>query len=415
MLVTRRAMLGLAGAVAVGVPGRLALGLAGPGPPPATDPDAGDMAAVAGANRRFGFDLYGQLRTTGGNLFFSPCSISIALAMTFAGARGETAAQMASALRLPMQDERLHRAGARVLRDLAGPGAGRRNALHVVNALWPHIDLQLESEFDRVTRRLYGAGLARVDFRAPEAARATINAWVEEQTRQRIADLLPEGSITSYTRLVLTSAIYFKGRWRAAFSEALTRPAPFTDAAGRTADVPLMHQRGTFRYVESAMVQGLELPYAGDAISMLVLLPRRADGLPALERALSAARVTEWTAALTPREVEVALPRFTMTSRFALKPALGHLGMPLAFSDRADFSGMAAAPPLKVDDVYHQAFVEVNESGTEAAAATGVVVSTRSFRPPAPVFRADHPFVVLIRDHRTDSLLFAGRLAQPRA
>jgi serpin B len=377
----------------------------------------GDEAALVRGNAGFTFDLYARLRGREGNVFFSSYSISNALAMTYAGARGSTATQMASALHFPFAGERLHRASGQVIRELNG---SRGVELHVANALWTQAGFPIAPDFQAIARDSYGAGVPQLDFRrTPETARTAINAWVEQQTRDRIKDLVPEGAVTADTRLVLTNAIYFKGAWMRPFPAAETRTGTFAVSAGRAiGGVPLMNRRGGFRYLDGGSFQALELPYEAGDLSMVVFLPRRVDGLAELEQSLTAARVTEWLAGMTPDDVAVTLPRFKVIAQFELKRALTELGMPLAFSPgQADFSGIAQGVPLGLSTVIHKAFVEVNEKGTEAAAATGAVIALTSARIPREpkVFRADHPFFFVIRDNQTGTLLFAGRVVNPAA
>jgi len=399
----------------------LAIGVAGVahGGGPTNDrsgPSADAQSAQVKGNTEFCFNLYAKLRDRDGNLFFSPYSMSTALAMTSAGARGPTADQMVSTLHLPPGGDRLHQAFGQLNQRVTRAGSARKNELAVANALWSQAGLRILPGFQRITRDLYGAGLQTVDFaRAPEKARATINAWVEQQTQDRIKDLVPEGAIATDTRLVVTNAVYFKGAWRRAFSESRTRSEAFTLSSGRTVSVPMMSQDAVFPYFEGEAFQALALPYAGDELSMIAILPRNADGLAQLENTLTEARVADWLARMTERPVDVRFPRFKITAQFQLMPTLSDLGMPLAFSPgRADFSGIAASVPLYVSDVLHKAYVEVTEKGTEAAAATGAVMVLSSAQPPpSTVFRADHPFVFFIRDNQTGSILFAGRVADP--
>jgi serpin B len=319
-----------------------------------------------------------------------------------------------------MGGARLHRAFAAVNGEVNRAGAKGPSELLVANALWTQVGLATVPAFQSTVKTLYGGALTPLDFRkAPEASRRTINAWVEQQTRDRIKDLVPEGAINPDTRVVLTNAIYFKGAWRYAFPEKATRNEAFMVSAATTArDVPLMRQRRTFPYLDGGSFQALELPYGAGEQSMIVFLPRKLDGLADLEKTLSAARLAVWLGQLSPRDVDVTLPRFKVTAEFQLKDALTTLGMPIAFSSGADFSGMATGEPLALSAVIHKAFVDVNEKGTEAAAATGAMISTTSARLPEPEpvqFRADHPFFFVIRDNGTGSLLFAGRLVDPRA
>ena len=390
---------------------------AGAGGGKAAEPDG---AALVKGNSEFAFDLYARLRARDGNLFFSSYSISSALAMTYAGARGPTATQMAAALRFPMDGDRLHRSFAKVNGDVNGARAKGGAELQIANALWTQMGLAPLPAFQATVKNLYGAGLTPLDFkRAPEKARIAINAWVEQQTRDLIKEAVPEGVLNSDTRVVLTNAIYFKGKWKYAFPQAATRNDKFTLATGKAiGDVPLMSQQGAFRYLDAGTFQALELPYDANQQSMIVFLPKRADGLAELEKSLTSARVTDWLAGMTDHEVYVTLPRFKATAEFQLKDALRDLGMALAFSPReADFSGIATAKPLWLSAVIHKAHVDVSEKGTEAAAATGVVIQTVSAYGPREkieVFRADHPFFFVIRDNATGSLLFAGRLVNPQ-
>jgi serpin B len=300
----------------------------------------------------------------------------------------------------------------------AGPGLGPAGAdrLSVANALWGQRDYGFLESFQKTIREHYGAALHEVDFRnATEAARRTINAWVEEQTQEKIRDLIPSGVLDARTRLVLTSAIYFYGTWASPFREAMTRVEDFHTGPQSKVTVPLMHQTGRFGYLDGDSFQALELPYQDRERSLVVLLPKAIDGLGALEARLSAESLGDWIGRLQTREVVVALPRFRLTEEFELSRVLATLGMPLAFSDHADFSGMnGGKDPLQIAAVLHKAFVDVNEAGTEAAAATAVVAKTAAFLPESPrIFRADHPFVFLIRDRRTGFLMFLGRLSRP--
>jgi serpin B len=377
-----------------------------------------DESAQVRGNSEFAFDLYGRLRARDGNVFFSPYSISSALAMTYAGARGPTATQMATVLRFPFEGDRLHRSLAAVTGKVKA--AARHADLRVANALWPQAGFPITADFQSIAQRRYGAGLESLDFRrAPEKARVTINTWVEQQTDDRIKELLPEGVLTPSTGLVLTNAIYFKGVWKHAFLESATRKEKFILSTGQEiSDVPLMSQSRSLRYLDGGSFQALELPYAADELSMILFLPRTVDGLPKLESSLTATRLADWLARMTTQEVDVTLPRFKVTAEFRLDQALADLGMPLAFSaGQADFSGIAKDVPLSLSAVIHKAYVDVNEKGTEAAAATGAVVRVTSavVRPPRPVFRADHPFFFIIRDNGTGSTLFAGRVVNPQA
>lgn len=408
--VTRRIVLGLLGTAL------LPQGRAGA----AGNPPEADRDKLVRGNSEFALDLYARLPATQGNAFFSPYSISTALALTYAGARGATAGEMAKALRFPLEPGRLHPAFASLVREIKGTGKKRASELSTANALWSRKGHPFVADFQRIARTSYEAALEEVDFKgAPESARRTINAWVERQTQDRIKDLLREGTVETDTVLVLTNAIYFKGAWLHRFHEQGTQPGDFAlGAKGTARNVPLMRQHESHRYLDGGTFQALELPYDANEMSMIVFLPRRADGLAEFEKTLSAARLTDWLARMTDHNVDVTLPRFKVTASVNLKEPLTDLGMPLAFSrDRADFSGVVKVRPVCVSAVVHKAYVDVNEKGTEAAAATGVTMVQTSASPPKPraVFRADHPFFFLIRDHRTGSILFAGRLTEPPA
>jgi serpin B len=376
--------------------------------------DIGTSAVVKG-NNRFGFELYHQLSGKDGNLFLSPYSISTALAMTSAGARGETAEQMQHVLHFPPQNE-LHAALAQVMQELNAGGAKKGYQLSVANALWGASNCAFRPEFLKLVKDNYGADLTNLDFtRDAEGARQTINSWVEKATNDKIKDLIGQGVLTARTRLVLTDAIYFKGKWDVPFRKDRTKDEPFRTSGGDKPKAPLMHQTARFRYANLDDYQALEMPYAGREMALLVLLPKK-DDLAGLEKKLTSELVDDAVGKLEPGEVAVSLPRFKTTAQFELSHTLADMGMPLAFSGHADFSGMTtSAEPLAISEVIHKAFVDVNEEGTEAAAATAITVTRASVaRPmPIPVFRADHPFVYVIRDVRNGSVLFLGRCADP--
>ena len=312
------------------------------------------------------------------------------------------------------------KAGMAEIRYKERAGQGKTNGVELAqaNGLWAQKDYKFRKEyFDLVTQN-YGAGVENLDFKgATEEARKTINAWVEKQTKDKVKELLTPGIITQLTRLVLTNAIYFKGEWETQFEKGKTKNEAFTMADGTKADVPTMHGKLEASYGEGEGFQMLELPYKGRELSMVVYLPNKADGIAELEGKLTAGDFAArkfggelWR--LHSREVEVALPKFKMTSEFRLDETLKAMGMKDAFGD-ADFSGMTGGKELSIGAVVHKAYVEVNEEGTEAAAATAVVMEGRAATA-VPVFRADHPFLFVIRDVRTGSVLFMGRVMDPR-
>jgi serpin B len=386
----------------------------------AVDPEL--LELVAG-NTAFALDLYRQL-TAGhtGNLFFSPHSVSTALAMTYAGAADETARQMAGTLHYTLPGERLHAAFERLARSLdarADAGAdteqGQRFQLSVANALWPQRDFRFTDAFLRVQREDYGAEPRPLDFmNDARGARRTINAWVAEQTRDRIPELLPPGVPDSDTRLVLTNAVYFNASWALAFPEHATQDGPFHAPSGDVT-VPLMRVTAHMAWGRSRGVTAVDIPYVGRSVAMTVLLPDPGE-LAELERELDAGRLAALLGTLEPTELDLTLPRFASGSALSLVEPLQALGMTAPFqSDSADFSGMTGRRDLFLDAVIHQANLNVDEAGTEAAAATAVVASIVSLRPQPepPRIVVDRPFVYLIRDLDTGAVLFMGRLVDP--
>ena len=392
--------------------GGLAASAAGPLPGPAAT-----VPSVVEANTAFALDLYSGLKAGDGNLFFSPYSISTCLAMTYTGARGQTEKQMARVLHFDAPAAKINASFGELQRQVTA-GANRSGMeLRIANGLWAQAGKPFLPEFLDPVQRGYQARLERVDFKTgAEAARLAINSWVAGQTENRIPDLLPPGSLLANTRLVLANAIYFKGVWAKPFEKAGTSPQPFFLAAGGQVLAPLMHHADEVRYLENDRFQAVELPYSGGQLSLVVLLPREHNGYAGLERELTPAFLSQSLAPMRNQRVEIFLPRFKMQFGAELKGVLSRLGMPDAFSPDSDFSGMDATHLLYISEVFHKAWVELNEEGTEAAAATGVVVATRAMvqRPrEVPVFRADHPFVFLIRDTQSGSVLFLGRLTNP--
>jgi len=374
-----------------------------------------DAQTVAKGNTAFALDLYGRLGQKPGNLFFSPYSISTALAMVYGGARGQTAEQMQDVLHLGLVPERLHPACGALVERINAPPEKDAYKLSVGNALWGQQGYPFVPAYLDLTRRHYGAGFRQIDFRTdPDGARKIINTWVEKQTQKKITDLFKPGVINGMTRLVLANAIYFKGNWAEQFKKADTRDAPFLVAPDKKVQAPLMFRKKRFGHMKGKGFQALRMPYEGKNLSMVVLLPDKVDGLPALEKKLSAESLRQWLRQMRWREVRVFLPRFKMTSEFSLSGTLAAMGMPDAFIDgKADLSGINGSRDLFIQAVVHKAFIDVNEEGTEAAAATGITVGATSVPPPPTVFRADHPFLFMIVDQRTGSLLFMGRVVDP--
>ncbi|WP_336343428.1 serpin family protein [Halalkalicoccus ordinarius] len=425
----RRTLL-LSGA-ALALAGCLGSGSGGSGGP-GTDPDAEPttdldvseetLESLVEGNTRFAFDLYDYLRgSETGNLLASPYSVSVALAMTYAGAREETETQIAEAMRFSLEEE-IHPAFAALYHELDARSEVETDdeesdpfELATANAAWGLESYPYREEYLELVERYYGAGFRTVDFEGdPEGAREEINDWVAGRTEERIDDLLPEGSIDELTRLVLTNALFFRATWAEPFEEERTEDAPFTALDGATEDVPIMRRDGSFPYTEVGGHQVIDLPYVGEEVGMVVVLPAEGE-FERIEAGLDVGRFSTLDDALEPREGTIALPRFGFESGFALEEALSALGMEVAFDEReANFDGIAPLEELDgnlyVDDVYHDTFIAVDEEGTEAAAATGVVIREESA--PADPFEmiVDRPFLFAIRDRPTGSVLFLGRV-----
>jgi serpin B len=390
--------------------------------------DAGDhrvgiqkpqTAAVVQGSNQFAFELYGRMRADQGNLFFSPTSISTALAMTLAGASEDTAAQMAKALHVEIPKEQLDAAMRDLLTSWKSNEKKQGYQLSVANRLWAQTGQPFLPAYLAVTRTDYGAELARLDFaHNAEQSRQTINQWVEDQTAGKIKDLILSASQLSGARLVLTNAVYFKGDWTDPFKKSRTKDADFHLSPQQAVKAPLMHTRHALRYAAIDGLQVLELPYGDRSLSLIALLPAKKDGLAELEERLTFENWQNWTRRLVSQEVVVFLPRFKTSTQFELNSLLQSVGITSAFNPKAaDFSGMTGGRDLYISAVLHKAYVDVNEEGTEAAAATGIIMRPTAVRMPnphePPVFRADHPFVFAIRDNRNGAVLFIGRLADP--
>ena len=384
------------------------------------DSNSVDMNQVVAGNSEFALDLYARLRTGEGNVFFSPYSISAALAMTYAGARAETASQIAHTLHLDLPMDhlyQLHPVFSELKTNLDAVQKKGQVRLAVANSLWPQTGFDFRQDYLTLCEDYYGAAIVPVDFAEhAEAARTKINDWVSDKTNEKIPELIKPGMLDRGNRLVLVDAIYFKGDWHSKFDGADTQDEPFHISAGASVTARLMRQTEDFGYAEFPDLQVLEMPYAGYQISMVVLLPRSVDGLTNLEAQLTPENLKSWTTQLGSRKVHVFFPSFTFRSQFLLADTLSAMGMPDAFDGfKADFSGMDGRKDLFISRVIHEAYVRVDEKGTEAAAATGVVMELAMVASPReiPVFRADHPFLFLIRDNQTGSILFLGRVMDP--
>jgi serpin B len=395
--------------------------------PPVTSQS--DLEALVAGNNTFAFDAYQMLKDNG-NIFYSPYSISLALAMTYAGARDSTEQQMADTLHYNLPQELLHPSFNSLNTELSQRGQGAQDTtgqgfkLNIVNAIWGQRDYVFLQSFLDTLAENYGAEIRLLDFmNAPESSRITINDWVSNQTEGKISDLIPQGTINTLTRLVLTNAIYFNTAWQNTFSKDLTYDGIFHLLNGNEVTVPMMHQTEQFTYTKGSDYVAVELPYDGNQISMLILLPQTGK-FTEFEESLDAAKVDDILQNLKPRRVGLTMPKFEFNSSFNLNETLSKLGMPLAFTptppsgicskDYADFSGMDGRCDLYISNVIHKAFVSVDESGTEAAAATAVVMVTSS----APIGEIvslviDRPLIFLIRDIQTGTILFIGRVMNP--
>jgi serpin B len=384
--------------------------------------DKTELAKQADGNSAFAFDLYHALleKEEVGNFFYSPYSISLALAMTYAGARGETAKQMTNTLHFVLPDGKLHPAFNKLDMELASRGEsasgkdGEEFRLNIINAIWGQKDYPFLTEFLDILAENYGAGLRTLDFYSDtEGSRQIINEWVSKETEERIKDLLAKGDIVSDTVLVLTNAIYFNGAWLYLFEENLTQEGVFHLLDNGMVTVPMMRQTESFGYAEGENYQAVELLYDGGELSMVILLPREEEFDP-FEAELDSQRVTNILDDLVRTSVILTMPKFNYESKVYLKEILTEMGMPIAFTPQADFSGIAGLQKNPwIDNVIHQSFVDVDEAGTEAAAATAVVM-VESAAPENPVeVTIDRPFIFLIRDIETNSILFVGRVLNP--
>ncbi len=371
---------------------------------------------IVQGNNRFCINLYKNLtENETGNIFYSPFSITMAMGMVFEGAKGWVQGEMYEVFKFPL-DEKIRRESFLSLYKQIN----KKNAkykLHIANALWIQKDYPFLPEYLKTIQKYYDGYARNVDFIGQtEATRQIINTWVEDKTNQKIKDIFPPGSIDQQSRLVITNAIYFKGQWVKQFDKSLTAEEDFWVTETRAIRVPMMKRidpDARFNYAETDELQILELPYEGNDLSMVILLPRKND-LETIEKELTVEKFEEWKKFLSETRIEVYLPKFTFTTRYVLTTNLSQLGMPNAFSPHCDFSGIDGTKNLYIRSVVHQAYVDVNEEGTEAAGATGVVVGITSVGPRIPVFRADHPFIFLIQEKNTGNILFIGKVVEPK-
>lgn len=412
-------------------------------PPPAEDPgpraeretdpqvDADRLAELSADQRDFAFGLLRQLANErDDNLFVSPYSIAAALAMVYAGADGDTRRQMAETLHFPLDDEYLHAAFNRLDREFAARAEAEPDndgdpfRLDVVNQLWGHEGFEFLEEYLDLLARHYGAGMRRVDFRnAFEEVRLEINDWVAEQTEQRIEDLLPPRSLNEDTRFVLVNAIYFLGSWKHAFEEAQTGDQPFTRPDGSRVEVPMMRQTASFRHHADDHTVAVSMPYVGDDLELVAMMPAEADTFDRWAADLDRERYDRVLESMRQGDVALHFPRFESGSELQLSQLLRTMGMVDAFDEcEADFRGITGVEPcipdrsVYIDEIFHKSFVDIDETGTEAAAATAVVMMrVTAMAPEPPTVRFDRPFYYFIHDRPTGTILFAGRMLDPKA
>ncbi len=377
---------------------------------------------LVAANNEFAFKCYKSLRAGEENLFFSPFSISLCLAMSYIGAKNITAEQMASVLEF-RDITNLNASFHWIMEGLNNPSRAKNYQLSTANALWLQQDYEVVPAYLEAVKKSYFGGIFAADFKNNvEGERQTINKWVEDRTNNRIKDLIKPQMINNLTRLILTNAIYFFSEWQNKFVRQMTQDDDFTLITGENVTVPLMYQKKYFAYTENAMFQGIEIPYRNADLSLVILLPKKVDGIIEMENSLKTKQLTGWLRKAPFEEVVLYLPKFKITSEFSLANTLKDMGINDAFDlERADFSGISPKSPdprlnVYIGDVIHKAFIDLNEEGTEAAAATAVVMAAGAamVERPSPVFRVDHPFLLMIRDTETDSILFMGCIMDPR-
>lgn len=380
---------------------------------------------IADSNNQFTFELYSKLiqGKENRNEFFSPFSIVTAMGMTYEGARGQTKDEMQKVFHFPLDDKTRRVGFLNLINEINKKD--KKYQLHTANALWVEKTYKLLDDYLKVIERYYQGKATNVGFIDPtekEQAVFTINSWVEGNTNRKIKNIIKPQAVSQDTRLILTNAIYFKGKWQTQFSKDLTKDEDFKVSPNKKVKVPMMttgmkgfNEYPEFNYTETDDLQAIELPYEEKELSMIILLPK--VDLESIEKTLTYERISEIKRRLSMTPVDLYLPRFKFEREYTLKEVFAGMGMPTAFSNDADFSGMDGTKKLKIDKVIHKAFVEVNEEGTEAAAATAVIMlskaSAERIKKPV-VFRADHPFIFIIQHNKTGAILFIGKVYEPK-
>ena len=378
-----------------------------------------DVATLVQGDNAFALDLYQSLRSEDGNLAFSPYSISLALGMAYAGARGSTETQMAQALHYTLPQDRLHPAFNRLDQDLmeeAKPASDNEQPLQlkIANAVWAEQTYSFVQAYLDLIARNYGAGVQLADFvQNYEAVRQEINDWVSKQTNEKIKDLIPQGALDKMTRMVLVNAIYFKADWLDQFDPNDTKDQPFHLLDGSQVTSKMMTNTISVPYASGDGLQAVELPYAGETAAMDIIVPDEGH-FKDVEAGLDAQKFDSIINALQSTQLQVGLPKFSYRSSFSLSSSLSAMGMPAAFDgNQADFSGMTGNRDLYISEVLHQAFVAVDEKGTEAAAATAVIMRATAAMEPPKQLTVDRPFIYVIRDLQSGQILFVGRVLDP--
>jgi serpin B len=379
-----------------------------------------DTATVVNSNNEFAFDIYSRYKSNDGNIFFSPYSIFSAIAMTYEGARGKAAEEIKAVFHFPEEVSVLRQSSLEIYRQINKKD--KKYKLSTANALWAQKDYKFLDDYFNLISRYYGGKATNLDFNQAEKSCLTINRWVEEETNNKIRDLILPNMINEYTRLVLTNAIYFKGYWLEQFDKKVTKEEDFKVSLDDRIKVQMMFLAGRFNYAETDKLQILELPYEGEELSMMIILPK-GDDLETVEESLNPDEFTGLKNLIRRQEVDVFLPKFNFKTKYFMAEDLGNMGMPTAFTPgidsglgKADFSGMTGNKELNISQMIHQAFVEVNEEGSEAAAATAVLTGATGsayHMPLRKIFRADHPFIFIIQEKGTGIILFIGRVSKP--
>ncbi|MBP7737112.1 MAG: serpin family protein [Spirochaetes bacterium] len=374
------------------------------------------VAGIVAGNNEFAFDIYRKIALPGKNLFISPLSMVTALSMVYAGSRGATKLEIEKVFHFKVTDEDMVRDWSLLMDDMKGRAKSGKYRLDSANRIWVGKNISLENSFAATMKKYYDAGLKQLDFAGdPEGSRAAINKWVAKNTSDKITGLVPEGAVSKATTMMLTNAVYFLGSWEQPFDEKATARADFFITPAKKTEVSMMKKFGHFKYFENNEIQAISLPYKTqgnkeEALSMIVLLPKGRTGIAGLEKKLTVDNWKRWNAGLAVNEVHVYLPRFEVTSFASLAESLRQLGMKTAFSPQGDFSGIA--PSLAINDAFHKAYVKVNEKGTEAAAATAIIM-VKANGGKKYTFQADHPFLFAICDNKTGAILFIGRVMDP--